>query len=46
MGGLVEKLVGEKEIEPVVLVKRNEFEIKKKQAEELRKKGEEEKISY
>ena len=39
--GLVEKLVGVKKVEPVVLVKRNESEIKKKQ-EELRKKQEEE----
>ena len=37
IGGLVEKLVGEKEIEPVVLVKRNEEELKKKKEEELKR---------
>jgi len=40
IGGLVEKLVEENEIESVVLVKRNESEIKKKQADVLKKKEE------
>ncbi len=42
IGVLVEKLVIGKNVEPIVLVKRNESELKKKQAEELKKKQAEE----
>ena len=42
IGVLVEKLVEEKEIEPVVLVKRNEEELKRKKEEELKRRKEEE----
>ena len=40
--GLVEKLVGGKNVNPVVSTRRNDFEVKKKQAEELKKKQAEE----
>jgi hypothetical protein len=42
IGGLVEKLVGGKMVEPVVLIRSNDSELKKKKAEELKKKKAEE----